>query len=147
VQYVDARDLAEWTVRVAETGTIGTFNATGPRSRIGIAEMLGGMRAVLSSSHEVTLTWVPADFLQEQEVRPWSHMPVWIPPVGDTAGFATRNIERAVAAGLTFRPLAETVRDTLAWHETRTAERKAQLNAGLPAERELEVLNAWRRRS
>jgi 2'-hydroxyisoflavone reductase len=144
VQFIDARDLAEWTVRMAETGTTGTFNATGPRSRLSIGEMLGGVRAVLPGSHDVRLTWASAEFLAEHEVRPWSHMPVWIPPTGATAGFMMRSIDRALAAGLSFRPLVETVRDTLAWHEARPEERRAALNAGLAAEREAEVLAAWR---
>jgi 2'-hydroxyisoflavone reductase len=146
VQLIDARDLAEWTIRMAENGTTGVFNATGPRSRLSIAEMLGGIRAVLPASHEVRLTWVPAEFLAEHGVQPWGHMPVWVPPVGQSAGFADRGISRAVEAGLTFRPLAETARDTLAWHAERPAERQARLNAGLPAEREAEVLSAWRAR-
>jgi 2'-hydroxyisoflavone reductase len=142
VQIIDARDLAEWTIRMAENGTTGVFNATGPRSRLSMAEMLGGIRAVLDGSHDVRLTWAPAGFLAEHGVQPWSHMPVWIPQAEATYGFATRDISRAVAAGLSFRPLADTARDTLAWHRSRPPERQAQLNAGLAAEREAEVLRA-----
>jgi 2'-hydroxyisoflavone reductase len=143
VQVIDARDLAEWTIRMVEQQTYGIFNATGPRSPLTIGEMLGAIRGVLPGSHDVRLTWVPAEFLAQHEVRPWGHMPVWVPPQPGSTGFAARNIAKAVAAGLTFRRLAETVRDTLAWHHTRPAERQAALSAGLPAAKEAEVLAAW----
>jgi 2'-hydroxyisoflavone reductase len=143
VQFIDARDLAEWTIRMVEDRVFGRFNATGPRAPTTIGELLGGARAVLPGSHDVRFTWVPAEFLAQHEVRPWGHMPVWVPPVGGSLGFAQRSNAAAVANGLTFRPLAETVRDTLAWHEARPAERRATLAAGLAADREREVLAAW----
>lgn len=120
VQFIDARDLAEWTIRLVENRTFGTFNALGPASLLSISEMLGGIRAVLPGSHNVTLTWVPADFLDAQKVAPWSDMPVWIPPVGEYAAFGRRSNRRALAAGLTFRPLADTARATLEFNESRS---------------------------
>ena len=141
VQVIDARDLAEFTIRVCEDGTTGVYNCTGPQSRFTIGEMLGGVRAVMST--DAHLTWVPAAFLAEQKVRPWSDMPVWIPPEGETTGFAQRSIARALAKGLTFRPFAVTAKDTLDFYEAQTEERKAQLRAGLAAARETEVLAAW----
>ena len=146
VQIIDARDLAEWTIRLVENSTFGTFNATGPAGQLSMAEMLGGIRAVVSGSVPIKLTWVPADFLETQKVNAWSDMPVWIPAQGEYAGFGSRSIARAIAAGLTFRPLAETAKATLDYHDARTAERKAKLRAGLTAEREAEVLAAWRAR-
>jgi 2'-hydroxyisoflavone reductase len=92
-------------------------------------------------------TWASADFLAEQRVRGWSDMPVWIPPRGPTAGFARRSIARAVAKGLTFRALAETVKDTLAFYDQQSEERKAQLRAGIAEAREKEVLAAWKARA
>src|SRR5690606_4477403 len=77
VQIIDARDLAEWTIRVVEQQAFGVYNATGPAARLSIAEMLYGIRAVTSAN--VRFTWVDADFLASQRVRPWSHMPVWVP--------------------------------------------------------------------
>jgi len=141
VQIIDARDLAEWTIRVVEQQAFGVYNATGPAARLSIAEMLYGIRAVTSAN--VRFTWVDADFLASQRVRPWSHMPVWVPFTPQTAGFADVSIARALARGLTFRPLAVTAKDTLDWFETLPDERKSQLRAGLPAEREAEVLAAW----
>ncbi|MBK5259243.1 MAG: NAD-dependent epimerase/dehydratase family protein [Thermoanaerobaculia bacterium] len=145
VQFIDARDLGEWTIRLLEQRAYGTFNAIGPVSRLSIAEMLHGIRAVVSGSTPISFTWVPAAFLEEQKVAPWSDMPVWIPPTGEYAGFGTRSNKKAIAAGLTFRPLADTARATLDWADARPAERKAKLRAGLAPEREVEVLAAWKK--
>jgi 2'-hydroxyisoflavone reductase len=109
-----------------------------------MGEMLGGIRAVLPNS-DAHLTWVDAAFLEESKVRPWSDMPVWVPARGGTSsGFSRRSIDRALARGLTFRPLADTVRDTLAYYAQQPEARRAQLRAGLAAEREREVLAAWK---
>jgi len=150
VQIIDARDLAEWTIRMAEQGETGIYNATGPASELSIAEMLYGIRAV--TSVPIDFTWVDADFLAQQNVRAWSNMPVWVPPRGDSAGFSRVSIARALAKGLTFRPLADTARHTLEWHGQRPeAERTRQAtntNApGLRPEREAEVLAAWKART
>jgi len=144
VQIIDARDLSEFAIRLCEDGATGTYNGTGPRSRLTMGEMLGGVRAVTTS--DAYLTWVPADFLAAQSVRPWVDMPVWVPPVGDSAGFATRSIRRALAKGLTFRPLYLTVKDTLDFYQSEPEDRKAKLRAGLAAAREKEVLAAWHAR-
>lgn len=144
VQFIDARDLGEWTIRLLEQKAYGTFNATGPSSPLTMAEMLYGIRAVTTA--DVKFTWVPADFLEAQKVRPWADMPVWIPPAADMAGFGRRNIKRALNAGLTFRPLADTAKATLDWYATRPAEAKAKMRAGLTPEREAEVLAAWKKK-
>jgi 2'-hydroxyisoflavone reductase len=146
VQVVDGRDLAEWTVRMAESGAPGIYNATGPRARLSIAEMLYGIRAATSGDNEVRFTWVPADFLAANKVQPWGDMPVWIPPGGEGAGIAETRIAKAVAAGLTFRPLAVTARDTIDWFKSLPVERQAKLRAGVTKEREAEVLAAWHAR-
>ncbi len=136
-QIIDVRDLTEWIVRLAEEGTTGRFNATGPGTRMSMAEMLYGIRAITSAT--VNLTWVPFDFLREQEVRPWSDMPAWIP--NDPITFVS--VRRAVEAGLTYRPLADTALDTLRYHESRPEEERNDMQAGISPEREQEVLAAW----
>jgi 2'-hydroxyisoflavone reductase len=141
VQIIDARDLAEFAVRVCEEGTVGVYNCTGPQSKLTIAEMLGGIRAVTTS--DAYLTWVDTAFLRQQEVHPWVDMPVWVPSEGETAGFTQRSIRRALAKGLTFRPLAATATDTLDFYRSEPEERKAKLRAGLAPEREKQVLVAW----
>jgi len=142
VQFVDARDLAEWTIRMAERGQAGVFNATGPARGETIRQMLEGVRAAIRS--DARFTWVPASFLDAENVSAWSDLPVWVPGQGDTAGFARRGIARALAAGLTFRPLGETARDTLAWFRTQPADRQAKLRAGLTADREAALLAKWK---
>lgn len=142
-QIIDARDLAEWTIRMCEDRKYGVFNATGPRSALSQLEMLAGIRAAMPGTLDITLTSADTKFLEEQKVRPWADLPVWIPNQGDTLYWGKANIEKAVAAGLTFRPLAVTAAETLAWHQTRPAEQRAKLKAGLPAEKEAELLKAW----
>ena len=142
VQFIDARDLAEWTIRMAEMKAYGTYNAVGPAHRLSIAEMLYGIKGVTTAGAQ--FTWVPASFLEEQKVAPWMDMPVWVPPTGEYAGFGSISIQRALDKGLTFRSLADTAKATLAFHESRSAERKAKLRAGITAEREAEVLAAWK---
>ncbi len=138
VQYIDARDLAEWIVRLAETKTLGTFNATGPKTPTNVAEMLYGIKAVTTS--DAHFTWVDADFLQENKVRGWSDMPVWVAPRGGSAAFARVNCAKAYAAGLTFRPLAVTARDTLDWYHSRPADEQEKLRSGIAPDREKALL-------
>jgi len=142
VQFIDARDLAEWTIRMAETRTFGTFNATGPEHVLQTKDMLNGITGAIHA--DARPIWVPADFLESQKVVPWDDMPVWFPARGDTAAFAKRSIRKALAAGLTFRPLTATAADTLAWFKQQPAERQAKLRAGLSAAREAEVLSKWK---
>ena len=141
VQFIDARDLAEWTIRMAESRVIGTFNATGPNYEMSIAAMLHGIRACTTAG--ATLRWLPSDFLSAQRVQPWSDMPVWVPGTGESAGFARVSNARAIAQGLRFRRFVETVADTLSWFAEQPPERQASLRAGLPAAREQALLRDW----
>jgi 2'-hydroxyisoflavone reductase len=140
VQFIDARDLAEWTIRMVENRETGIYNATGPAQPLAIGEMLDQIKAAFNS--DTTFTWVPADFLEKQKVEAWSDMPVW---TGEESGMARTNITRALGKGLTFRPLGETARDTLAWFKSQPQDRQSKLRAGLTPEREAEVLAAWRK--
>jgi 2'-hydroxyisoflavone reductase len=141
VQIIDVRDLCEWCVRLAEQETFGTFMGVGPENGRSMAEMLYGIAAVTSTP--LSWTWVPLDFLTQQRMRPYIEMPVWRPPTPGYEGFARFDLSREVAAGLTFRTLADTALATLEFHRSRPAERQAQLRAGATAEREAEVLRAW----
>lgn len=145
VQIVDVRDLGAFIAALVDRNVNGTFHATGPKEKLSIGAMLEACRKASGSS--ATFTWVPADFLEAQKVSAWQDMPVWVPPVGDMAGFSSVDCRRAIAAGLTFRPVVDTCRDTLAWWNEEPGERKAKLRAGIAAEREQEVLAAWRAKS
>ena len=142
VQFIDARDLAEWTIRMAESRTVGTFNATGPAQPLVMRDLLTGIAAATRSNAK--LTWVPAEFLDAQQVSAWTDLPVWVPDEGDSAGFAQRRIDRALRAGLTFRPLATTAVDTLEWFRQQPEVRQAKPRTGLTPAREAEVLAAWK---
>jgi 2'-hydroxyisoflavone reductase len=141
VQVIDVRDLCEWAVRLCEVHTFGTFMGVGPENGRSMSELLYGIASVVSTP--LTWTWVPREFLAEQGFRPYQEMPVWRPPTPGQEGFSRFDLSREVAAGLTFRTLAETAKDTLAYHHSRDDARKAVLRAGATAEQEVEVLRAW----
>jgi 2'-hydroxyisoflavone reductase len=142
VQFIDARDLAEWTIRMAENQETGIYNATGPAKPLGIGGMLDGIKEALKS--RAAFTFVPDDFLKQQKVAAWSDMPVW---AGDELGLSRTKIDRALGEGPTFRPLAETAGNTLAWFKSLPQDRQSKLRAGLTPERETEVLDAWHKRA
>jgi 2'-hydroxyisoflavone reductase len=141
IQIIDVRDFTEWMIRMAETGHTGVFNGVGPATPRPLAELLYGIRAVTTT--ETTFTWVNYDFLTNIGIRPYSDMPVWMPPTEGRQGFARFDLTPEVEAGLTFRPLAVTAQDTLEYHFSRPPERQAALRAGISDEREAEVLTAW----
>ena len=142
-QLIDVRDLGRWIVAVAEAGTTGVYNAVGFEGRLSFAELLHGAKCALR--HDVSFTWVPAPFLAEQKVAPWQNLPLWLPPEGNGH---VKN-EKALAKGLTFRPVAQTIADTLAW--VREAKREVAwgtgASPGLSTEREKAVLAAWKANS
>lgn len=137
VQFVDVRDLAAWTVRATEARLYGPYNATGPDGRLTMGQVLQTCRDV--SGSDARFTWVSEPFLLENEVGPYVEMPLWVPT--EYAGFDSFNCQKAIDAGLTFRPLRETVRDTLAWQATRPAD--YQWRGGLTPEREAALLEKW----
>ena len=141
VQYIDARDLAEWVIRMVEQGTVGTFNATGPDYKLTMGKMFDEIKAATKSN--ATFTWADADFLRAQKVRAWSDMPTWVPPKGDSIGFSQINCQKAISKGLTFRSIGDTTKATLEWFHKQPADRQAKMRAGLTAERETAVLAAW----
>jgi len=141
-QYIDVRDLAEFMVHCVERELTGPFNAV--RMPLPFGDLLEGCRQAVNP--QAALTWVPADFLAAQDVQPWRDLHLWVDGDGPLAGSLSWSSRKAIAAGLTFRPLADTARDTLAWFRTLPAERQGALRAGLDAAREAEVLAAWRER-
>lgn len=141
VQYIDARDLSEWIIRAVENGKVGAFNGVGPKSQTGMGEMLKGMKDAIKSNAK--FTWVPEDFLTQQKVGE-EEMPIWAPTTSSESGVNTHSNKKAIAAGLTYRSLADTTRATLEWyHALPEARRTAKLRAGITPEREVEVLAAW----
>lgn len=148
VQVIDSRDLAEWTIRMAEARAFGTYNAAGPRSELTMAGQLHGIRAAFDGTTEVRFTWVPAEFLAEHQVSPWGEMPTWLPGSDPESVIARTSNARALAAGLTFRPLATSAVDALAWYREQPEAARAQIGkaAGLAPDKEKAVLAAWHAR-
>jgi 2'-hydroxyisoflavone reductase len=97
------------------------------------------------SGSDATFTWVDEAFLLGEKVQPWSQLPLWLPEEPELAGFNALSIERALTAGLTFRPIVETARDTLTWDATRPVGEERQ--AGLAADEEARLLRVWHERS
>jgi len=145
VQFIDVRDLADFIVHGIEQNTTGLMNADSPPGEMSMGELLDACKKV--SGSDAAFTWLPTDFLAEHEIHAWSDMPCWI-PVGEEAGVGTIQVKRALAAGMTFRPLSETVRDTLDWWANEPKERRnGEMRSGLTPAREAEVLNAWREKN
>jgi len=136
-QFIDVRDLAQWTLRATEHRLTGPYNVTGPERPLPLGRLLDAARDI--SSSDARFTWVDEPFLIAQGVAPFIEMPLWVP--AEAEGFNNFAIDRALAAGLTFRPVEETIRDTLAWLATRPADH--EWRAGLSAEREAELLRLW----
>jgi 2'-hydroxyisoflavone reductase len=148
VQVIDVRDLAAFLVHAVERRVTGTFNVLSPPGRWTIGDVVGesvtAAKRIADPQQPPQATWIPAEFLAKQGVAPWSDMPVWVPPAGEEAAFAQTSAARALAAGLSIRPLGDTVADTMRWHLGRPAEERHKLKAGLAPEREAVLLAAWR---
>jgi 2'-hydroxyisoflavone reductase len=139
VQIIDAHDLASWMLDLAERRASGVFNATGPNYPLTIGQVLDESKAV--SGSDAAFTWVPPEFLEKHEIQPWQDLPAWVPDVGEYLGFSRVDCRRAFAAGLTFRPLRDTIRDTREWASTFPSDH--EWRAGLTRERERAALEAW----
>jgi nucleoside-diphosphate-sugar epimerase len=148
VQFVDVRDLGTWIVHVAEQRISGSFNATGPEPPVTMGGLLEGCRNLTGS--DANLVWVDESFLLENGAGPWVELPLWLP--GEEAAILQADVSRAIASGLAFRPLEETIRDTLVWAQTDgdagpLASGIEPGDAGMRADREAELLGAWRART
>lgn len=140
VQFIDARDLAAFMLKLVGDGAGGAYNATGPLEGATLAELIETAAAVAGTEAEPV--WVGEDFLAAQGVTPWSELPLWVPQSdGSTAGLHAVSLARSRAAGLRTRPLVNVVHDILA--AAVPAPGDARLAAKLAPERERELLAAW----
>lgn len=139
VQFIDVRDLAEWIVHLVEVGETGVYNAVSEPMPMG--DVLSACKVV--SGSDARFVWVGEPFLVERGVGSWMEMPLWIPESEPIApGFFTYSNRQAVAAGLAFRPLDDTVRATLDWLGTRPDDH--EWRAGMKREKELQLLREWK---
>jgi 2'-hydroxyisoflavone reductase len=142
VQFIDARDLAEWTLNMTEIRKTGIYQAAGPGVVMTMRELLESGRAILGSDSH--FTWIDEKFLLNHDVKAWTEMPLWLPNAGEYAQYRGMNqsdCRKARAAGLTFRPLSETIRDIVEWNSTRLT--GTELIAGLSPDRENKLLALW----
>jgi 2'-hydroxyisoflavone reductase len=138
VQFIDARDLAEWTVKMIEEKRVGVYNCNGVPGAVTMGRLLDECRAV--SASDASFTWVDEDFLLQQQVGAWSELPLWVPESEESLkGFMFISSDKAIDAGLTFRSLKETVGDTLTWWQSTAA--IEPMKAGLDPEKEQRLLN------
>jgi 2'-hydroxyisoflavone reductase len=144
LQFIDVRDLADWIIRMVEAHQIGVYNATGPDYMLTMQSFLEQCREVSGSNAH--FTWVDNEFLLQQGAGPWIELPLWIPGVGETEKVTymlSAYVEKAIAAGLTFRPLREIIQDTLEWDLTRL---NSSRKAGMALDREARLLDQWTNR-
>ncbi len=138
-RFIDARDLAAWTIRMIESGATGVYNARGPNETLTFGVLLDTGKIITGS--DARFVWVDEQFLLDAGVRPYTEMPLWIPTLSERAGFYSINSGKAIVAGLTFRPITATIRETLAWDATQPPD--APRPCGLHPERERDLLAAW----
>jgi len=136
VPFIDVRDLARWMVTAAERGLTGTFNAGGTYGVLTMGDVIGACRDAAGAGKPV---WVSEDFALSHGIAPWTELPLWVPEGEDSLNRISS--ARAVANGLEYRPLAQTVHATLEWSKERGLSRP--LRAGLTRARETELLEAW----
>lgn len=143
VQFIDGRDLAAFTIQLLERGVSGIFNATGPDYPLTMGALLETCRTV--SGSDARFVWLDETFLLSHDAQPFTEMPLWLP--ASSSGFNQFDVSKAIRAGLTFRPLDATIRDTLAWLRGLNDEQRTKMAArgeGMSASREAELLAAWR---
>jgi 2'-hydroxyisoflavone reductase len=145
VQFIDARDLADFMRLCVEQRISGRYNLCNPPGAVTMGNLLETSKRL--SKSDTRFVWADTKFLEAHKLTESGELPIWAPPAGETAGAALVSSARAVAKGLRFRDLEVTVQDTLAWHDQRPAEQKQKLRAGLTPEREAELLGKWRAES
>jgi 2'-hydroxyisoflavone reductase len=141
VQFIDARDLAEWIVSMAERKAAGIYNTNFTPGQLTMQSVLEECKVAGDSN--ASFTWASEDFLLRENVSAWSAMPLWLPEEAapHLKGFMFVNCDKAIAAGLRFRPLNETIRDTLTWYQTERS--NEELKAGIAGDKEQALLRKW----
>lgn len=136
IQFVDARDVAEFAVTLLERDTPGDFNVVSQPGRFTMGRLLETCAKTAGTSSRVH--WVADARLLELGVAPWTDLPLWIPPEDQTRGFFNHDVGKALAAGLAIRALDDTVADTLDWALSFRPPSTAK--AGITPERERTLL-------
>lgn len=142
VQWIDGRDLAAWIIHLVEKNIVGTMNALGPEKPITMKEVITACNE--AAGNKATPVWVDWEFLKKHDVVPWMEMPMWI-PLEEDPGFGTTSNARALKAGIRFRPVGETAKDTLAWLATLPEDERTKFrSSGIARDKEDKILAAWK---
>lgn len=141
VQYIDVRDLGAFIIHCLEQKAMGIFNATSAMNSESSLDMMNSCKE--GSGSDASFTWTDADFLEQQNIQPWSNMPVWIPRQSEMAGLSQVSVSKAEKQGLKIRPRKETVQDTLSWFGNLSKSRRKTLRAGISQKKESETLLVW----
>ena len=141
VQFIDARDLAEWTVRMVERKEMGVYNANGLPGKLTMERLLEECKTV--SMSDAFFTWVSEDFLLQEKVAAWSEVPLWMPEEAapHMKGLLFIDCSKAMGSGLSLRPLNDTIKEVLTWRETNHA--NDELEAGIDRDKEQSLLRKW----
>ncbi|WP_456278714.1 NAD-dependent epimerase/dehydratase family protein [Bacillus sp. AK128] len=141
VQFIDVRDLSSFIIQQLENKVVGTYHVTGPNEQLTMGAFLNECQKILNPN--ANLTWVSKSFLDENEMKYWTDLPLYIPLGIGMDGFSAVNLDKSLSAGLTFRQVQETIRDTSEWANTRSEE--YQMVAGISRSKEAELLEAWKK--
>jgi 2'-hydroxyisoflavone reductase len=142
LQFIDVRDLAAFIINRIKAKSEGVYNVTGPRKPATFGSLLVACRE--ASLSDANFIWADESFLLNHDVSPWTDLPLWVPSTDPAfAGFYNLNINKALKAGLNFKPLSQTVTDTLEWHNARPGAPK--LKAGIDIAHETELLIKYQR--
>ncbi len=140
IQLIDVRDLAKWIVTRVEQQVTGIYNAIGPLHPLSFEEVL--KTGLQLSKNKGELTWVSEDFLIEHKVQDWTELPLWLSYKRQMPGFLNINAKKAIEAGLTFRPLIQTLSDIIEWEKQH---RKENASLGIDRKKEQHLLKLWQR--
>jgi len=140
IQFIDARDLAEWTIRLIELEKYGVYNAVGPNNTLSMMEFLDSCDRMCHG--ETKFTWVSEKFLLDEKIEPWTNIPLWVPEIdkGNSGFFAFDNT-KAIKDGLTFRNIDNIVYDTCSWAEARPSDHIWR--AGIDRAKQTQLLEKW----
>ena len=142
IQIIDVNDLATFTLDCVDNSISGIYNAVNPAGSYTMGDLLEDSQAITGTT--VDPQWISEEFAYQNELTGSRLLPIWNPSAGEHGGSGTFSGKAARAAGLHNRPPRETARNLLAWWDTQSEERRAGMKAGLSAEREVELIAAWK---
>jgi 2'-hydroxyisoflavone reductase len=140
LQYIDCRDLAAWMLTAADRGLGGAFDTVSRPGQATMRTLLEAAKAATGS--DAHLVWAAPEVIEAAGIEGWTELPVWVLPYGETAGLHSGDVSKVYAAGMTCRPVTETVADTWAWLQAEgdPPVRPGRPQHGLDPERERAVL-------